>query len=144
MMNPLHEHLFDEYSAMFAALVDGLVGEAAAFAISEGPEPGRSPDPGAYERLTRSAQLVHRHVSEHDVFGFPVPETEEGYRPLLTAALEFGAAIAAVERILNTPERDKEGDDPFLSAACQRRYAAGKALLRAALDAFGIEEETPC
>jgi len=70
--NPLHDALYADYAEQFGALLDCLIGDAAAFgAIAS--RPHRLQEHGnAWERLKASAHFLHRHIAENDSFGFEV------------------------------------------------------------------------
>jgi hypothetical protein len=140
-MNPLDHELRKNYAEQFGALFDCLVGDAAAFGaiISRPHRPREAGD--AWNKFVESAQRIHQHVAENELFGFPLPEVENVYRPLLTAALDFAAAVAAVNRILDAPEHGAWGESPALSSASGKVNCMGDVLYRIVTDAFGVAEE---
>ena len=140
-MNPLHEELYSDFTEQFGVLADALIGDAAGFA-SIASQPHRPRDSGnAWTRFAESVRRLHRHVAEHAVFGFDLPDVEDAYRPVLLAALDFAAAVACVDRILDTPEHG-EWITPALSTASAEVNATGGALERTVFDAFGAGELT--
>lgn len=139
-MDLLHDELYRNYSEQFGALLDCLIGDAASVGPPTNQCPWRSDRYEALAKLSASARRLHQHVAEHALFNFPLPDVENAFMPLLTAALDFGTAYATAVRRLDAAEHDCRFP-PSIEASDAEASNALTALEQQAIDSFGVSEE---
>jgi hypothetical protein len=144
----LHDQLLADYSEEFAARFDALLGDAARFGYVASIAPSAWARYNSGGRLSLSARRLQEQVVGHSAFGFPsagLNVVEGKCLVILDAALAFGEAYRKASALYDAGEGDmRQRFTPAFEAADRQAGEAWAKLEQVAIDAFGVEEPTPC